>query len=90
MKIHEIIKNQGKSVSFEFFPPKDLAGENRLLPVIKKLEALAVKGTLVLRCITIMDEFGIPEGEIENIGTPPLFRNIPIQSEKCSKFFGLF
>ena len=40
MKIHEIIKNQGKSVSFEFFPPKDPSGENRLLPVIKKLEAL--------------------------------------------------
>ena len=40
MKIHEIIKNQGKSISFEFFPPKDLDGENRLVPVIKRLEAL--------------------------------------------------
>lgn len=40
MKIHEIIKNQGQSISFEFFPPKDPAGENRLLPVIKRLEAL--------------------------------------------------
>ena len=40
MKIHEIIKNQGKSVSFEFFPPKDPAGETRLLPMIKKLAAL--------------------------------------------------
>jgi methylenetetrahydrofolate reductase (NADPH) len=41
MKIHENIKNQGKSVSFEFFPPKDPAGENKLVPVIKKLEALS-------------------------------------------------
>jgi 5,10-methylenetetrahydrofolate reductase len=40
MKIHENIKNQGKSVSFEFFPPKDPSGENRLLPVIKRLEFL--------------------------------------------------
>jgi 5,10-methylenetetrahydrofolate reductase len=40
MKIHEIIKNQGKSVSFEFFPPKDPAGENKILPQIKRLEAL--------------------------------------------------
>ena len=40
MKIHEIIKKQGKSISFEFFPPKDQAGEDKLLHVIKKLEAL--------------------------------------------------
>jgi methylenetetrahydrofolate reductase (NADPH) len=40
MKIHEIIKKQGKSISFEFFPPKDQAGEDKLLAVIKKLEAL--------------------------------------------------
>lgn len=40
MKVHEIIKSQGKSVSFEFFPPKDPAGENKILPVIKRLEAL--------------------------------------------------
>jgi methylenetetrahydrofolate reductase (NADPH) len=40
MKIHEIIKRQGKSVSFEFFPPKDQAGEDKLLVVIKQLEAL--------------------------------------------------
>ncbi len=40
MKIHEIIKNRGKSVSFEFFPPKDPAGETRLLPLIKRLAAL--------------------------------------------------
>ena len=40
MKLHEIIKKQGKSISFEFFPPKDEAGEQRLFGVIKKLEAL--------------------------------------------------
>lgn len=40
MKIHEIINNQGKSVSFEFFPPKDRAGEEKLLPVIQKLAGL--------------------------------------------------
>jgi 5,10-methylenetetrahydrofolate reductase len=40
MKIHEIIKNQGKSVSFEFFPPKDQTGKNKILSVIKRLEAL--------------------------------------------------
>jgi methylenetetrahydrofolate reductase (NADPH) len=39
MKIHENIKNQGKSVSFEFFPPKGPAGENKILSVIKRLEA---------------------------------------------------
>jgi methylenetetrahydrofolate reductase (NADPH) len=39
MKIHEIIKNQGQTLSFEFFPPKDPAGENKLFPVIKRLEA---------------------------------------------------
>jgi methylenetetrahydrofolate reductase (NADPH) len=41
MRIHEIIKNQGQSLSFEFFPPKDQAGENKLFPVIKKLEAFS-------------------------------------------------
>jgi methylenetetrahydrofolate reductase (NADPH) len=40
MKIHEIIKNQGKSISFEFFPPKDQIGEDKLLPVIQRLEGL--------------------------------------------------
>ena len=40
MKIHEIIKRKGKSVSCEFFPPKDQAGEDKLLVVIKQLEAL--------------------------------------------------
>jgi methylenetetrahydrofolate reductase (NADPH) len=40
MKIHEIIKKQGKSISFEFFPPKDRAGEDKLLAVIKRLETL--------------------------------------------------
>jgi methylenetetrahydrofolate reductase (NADPH) len=40
MKIHEIIKKQGKSISFEFFPPKDQVGENKLFAAIKKLDAL--------------------------------------------------
>ena len=30
MKIGEIIKERGSSLSFEFFPPKDEAGEARL------------------------------------------------------------
>lgn len=41
MKIHENIKNQGKSVSFEFFPPKDPVGLNKLLSVIRRLEAFS-------------------------------------------------
>lgn len=40
MRIDEIIKKKGKSISFEFFPPKDQAGEDKLLAVIKRLEAL--------------------------------------------------
>jgi methylenetetrahydrofolate reductase (NADH) len=40
VKIHEIIRERGKSISFELFPPKDRAGEEKLLPVIKRLEAL--------------------------------------------------
>jgi methylenetetrahydrofolate reductase (NADPH) len=40
MRLHEIIKNKGKSISLEFFPPKDEAGEQRLFGVIRKLEAL--------------------------------------------------
>jgi len=40
MKIGEIIKERGSSLSFEFFPPKDEAGEARLFQVIAKLEAL--------------------------------------------------
>lgn len=38
MKIHEIIQNQGKCLSFEFFPPKDSAGETKLISVIRRLE----------------------------------------------------
>ena len=41
MKIGEIIKERGSSLSFEFFPPKGEAGEARLFQVIAKLEALA-------------------------------------------------
>jgi len=41
MKIGDIIKKRGSSLSFEFFPPKDEAGEARLFRVIAKLEALA-------------------------------------------------
>jgi len=41
MKIGDIIKERGGSLSFEFFPPKDEAGEARLFRVIAKLEALA-------------------------------------------------
>jgi len=41
MKIGDIIKERGGSLSFEFFPPKDEAGEARLFQVIAKLEALA-------------------------------------------------
>jgi methylenetetrahydrofolate reductase (NADPH) len=40
MKIHENIEKKGKSLSFEFFPPRDPAGEKKLFPVIKKLESL--------------------------------------------------
>ncbi len=40
MKLHEIIKKNGKSVSFEFFPPRDDVAEKRLFGVIKKLESL--------------------------------------------------
>jgi methylenetetrahydrofolate reductase (NADPH) len=40
MKIHELITEQGKSISFEFFPPKDQTGEDKLLTAIKRLETL--------------------------------------------------
>lgn len=40
MKLHEIIQEDGKSVSLEFFPPKDEVAEKRLFNVIKKLEGL--------------------------------------------------
>jgi len=40
MKLRDIIEKQGKSISFEFFPPKDEAAEKRLLGIITKLERL--------------------------------------------------
>lgn len=40
MKIGEIIKEKGASLSFEFFPPKSKAGENQLFESITRLEAL--------------------------------------------------
>jgi methylenetetrahydrofolate reductase (NADPH) len=41
VKIGDIIKERGSSLSFEFFPPKDEAGEARLFQAIAKLEALS-------------------------------------------------
>jgi len=38
MKISEIIKGQGKCLSFEFFPPKTPVGEERLLKRIENLK----------------------------------------------------
>jgi methylenetetrahydrofolate reductase (NADPH) len=40
MKIAQIIKEKKASLSFEFFPPKDKAGEDRLFDNIAKLEEL--------------------------------------------------
>jgi methylenetetrahydrofolate reductase (NADPH) len=40
MKIAQIIKESKPGISFEFFPPKDKAGEDRLFVNIAKLEAL--------------------------------------------------
>lgn len=41
MKISEIIRSEGKCLSFEFFPPKTPIGEDRLLQRIGKLKAFA-------------------------------------------------
>lgn len=41
MKIGELIKERGSSLSFEFFPPKNEAGEARLFQNIARLEALS-------------------------------------------------
>ena len=41
MKIKDIIKQQGKSLSFEFFVPKDEEGESLLVETIRRLEALS-------------------------------------------------
>ncbi len=40
MRIGQSIKDRGASLSFEFFPPRDKVGEDRLLENIAKLEAL--------------------------------------------------
>jgi methylenetetrahydrofolate reductase (NADPH) len=39
MKIKDIIEQQGKSISFEFFPPKNQQGEDQLLETIRRLES---------------------------------------------------
>jgi methylenetetrahydrofolate reductase (NADPH) len=39
MKIKNIIEQQGKSISFEFFPPKSLEGEEQLFQAIRRLES---------------------------------------------------
>lgn len=40
MRIGQFIAEKGKSLSFEFFPPKDELGEEQLFRVIAKLESL--------------------------------------------------
>jgi len=40
MKIEQFIEMKGESLSFEFFPPRDKAGEDKLFENIAKLEAL--------------------------------------------------
>jgi methylenetetrahydrofolate reductase (NADPH) len=41
MKISKVIKNQGKSLSFEFFPPNTPIGEDRLLERINRLNTFS-------------------------------------------------
>jgi len=41
MKIREIIRGQGKCLSFEFFPPKTPAGEEKLLKRIENLKVFS-------------------------------------------------
>jgi methylenetetrahydrofolate reductase (NADPH) len=41
MKISEIIKTRGKSLSFEFFPPNTPIGEDRLMERINRLKAFS-------------------------------------------------
>ena len=41
MKISEIIRNEGKCLSFEFFPPKTPIGEDRLLQRIGRLKSFS-------------------------------------------------
>jgi methylenetetrahydrofolate reductase (NADPH) len=40
MKIGQAVQEKGKSLSLEFFPPKDQSGEEQLFETIAKLEAL--------------------------------------------------
>lgn len=40
MKIKQLIARQGKSISFEFFPPKTKEGEDQLFEAIAKLKSL--------------------------------------------------
>jgi methylenetetrahydrofolate reductase (NADPH) len=40
VKIGDILRQQGKSLSFEFFVPKDKAGESSLIAIIQRLETL--------------------------------------------------
>ncbi len=40
MRIGQLLAEKGESLSFEFFPPKDEAGEEQLFKVIAKLESL--------------------------------------------------
>ena len=40
MRIKELIERQGRSVSFEFFPPKNDEGEAQLFETIRRLESL--------------------------------------------------
>jgi methylenetetrahydrofolate reductase (NADPH) len=39
MKIKDIIEQQGRSISFEFFPPKSLEGEKQPFEAIRRLES---------------------------------------------------
>jgi len=39
MKIRDMIERQGKSISFEFFPPKSQEGEDQLFEAIRKLKS---------------------------------------------------
>ena len=39
MKIKDMIEQQGKSISFEFFPAKNQEGEDKLFEAIRRLES---------------------------------------------------
>jgi methylenetetrahydrofolate reductase (NADPH) len=40
MKIGELLKEKGNNISFEFFPPKEAAGEEKLFEAVHRLEKL--------------------------------------------------